>query len=290
MTIGPEDFDLTDDNGRLRPEVARALQEVPDRPLVVPRGAAPPAAVPALPPAPPIPPPVAAVPVRAEAPWPVPAPQPVPIDLPVRPAGGRLRAGLPVRELTLTLPDLAAARVSLIPLLLIVALTAIVAGFLGTRVALRSMGPETAKSENSRSLLESPSTHLGTPTPSPGATVSGINVNLRTGPGLGFPVATRLMPGEGLSVREEREGWCAVTTAAGASGWVYAALIRGRNEPGERPAVVRRLFVSDGFGVRVVLRPGQKVLRLAGADGSSTALLPDGRRVAVPGEVLVDAD
>jgi hypothetical protein len=195
-----------------------------------------------------------------------------------------------VRELTLTLPDLAAARVSLIPLLLIVALTAIVAGFLGTRVALRSMGPETTKSEISHSLPQSPPTHLGTPAPSTGATVSGVNVNMRTGPGLGFPVAARLLPGEGLSVSEERGGWCAVTTAAGASGWVYAALIRGRNEPGERPAVVRRLFVSDGFGARVVLRPGQKVLRLGGADGSSTALLPDGRRVAVPGEVLVDAD
>jgi len=287
MTIGPEDFDLTDDNGRLRPEVARALQEVPDRPLVVPAGAAPPAA--ALPPAPPIPP-AAAPPVRAEAPWPVLARQPAPVALPVRPADDRHRTGLPVRELTLTVPDLAAARVSLIPLLLIVVLTAIVASFLGTRVALRSMGPETTKSEISHSLPQSPPTRLGSPAPSTSATVSGINVNMRTGPGLGFPVAARLMPGEGLSVREEREGWCAVTTAAGASGWVYAALIRGRNEPGERPAVVRRLFVSDGFGVRVVLRPGQKVLRLGGADGSSTALLPDGRRVAVPGEVLVDAD
>jgi hypothetical protein len=196
----------------------------------------------------------------------------------------------PVRQLTVTIPDLAATRVSFVSMLVVATVAALVAGVIGASVGSKGIGRPGVVPKLVPIAPTATTASPANPSSSAAAFVNGINVNMRTGPGLGFPVAARLMPGEGLSVREEREGWCSVTTAAGAGGWVYAALIRGRNEPGERPAVVRQLFVSDDFGARVVLRPGQKVLRLRGADGSSTALLPDGRRIAVPGEVLVDAD
>lgn len=284
MTLGPELVDLSDDAGNLRPEVARIIAGAPDRPI-------PPAPEPA-PAAAPVPPPLQAPPVApiAERPWRAAAPPPVDRVQPAMAAARVVFPQQPVRQLTVTIPDLAAARVSFVSMLVVAAVAAFAAGLIGASVGLKGSS-RLGVVPNLGSVT--PTTTAATPASPSSSTpafVNGVNVNMRTGPGLGFPVAARLMPGEGLRVREEREGWCSVTTAAGASGWVYAALIRGRNEPGERPAVVRRLFVSDGVGARVVLRPGQKVLRLTSADGSSTALLPDGRRIAVPEEVLVDAD
>ena len=280
MTLGPEMVDLSDDAGNLRPEVARMIAGAPDRPI--PR-APEPAPAPPPPPAPPAAP-------AAERPWRPAAPPPVDRVQPAMAAARVAFPQRPVRQLTVTIPDLAAMRVSVVSMLLVTTLAALAAGVIGASMGSKDIHQLGVKPDLGPVTPTATATTPPSPSSSPPAFVNGVNVNMRTGPGLGFPVAARLMPGEGLSFREERQGWCSVTTAAGASGWVYAALIRGRNEPGERPAVVRQLFVSDGFGPRIVLRPGQKVLRLEGADGNSAALLPDGRRVAVPGEVLVDAD
>lgn len=273
MTLGPELVDLSDDTGNLRPEVARVIAAAPDRPVPVPPLPQPPPADRA-----------------ADRPWRAAAPplvDPVPHAL----AGARVVfPQRPVRQLTVTIPDFAATRISFMSMLVITAIAAAAAGLFGASVGLKGIGqhgvaPNIVAGTPTTTEATTPVTPSSTP-----AFVNGVNVIMRTGPGLGFPVASRLMLGEGLSVREERDGWCSVTTAAGASGWVYAALIRGHMESGSRPAVVRQMFVSDNSGTRVVLRPGQKVLRLLGPDGISTALLPDGRRLTVPGEVLVDAN
>jgi len=278
MTLGPEMVDLSDDAGNLRPEVARMIAGAPDRPIsrAPERAPAPPPAQPAAP--------------AAEHPWRPAAPPPVDRVVAAMVAGRVALPQRPVRQLTVTVPDLAATRVSLVSMLVVATLAAVAAGLIGASVGskgIRRLGVEPDLGSVTPTATATPPAGPSSSTP---ALVNGVNVNMRTGPGLGFAVAARLIPGEGLSVREERAGWCSVTTAVGTRGWVYAALIRGRNEPGERPAVVRQLFVSDGFGARVVLRPGQKVLRLGEADGNSTVLLPDGRRVAVPAGVLVDAD
>ena len=270
MTLGPELVDLSDDAGNLRPEIARVIADAPDRP-VAPAPAPAPVA------------PVAGQPWRGAAP----------------PQAGRVRpavaaAGVPfpqrpARQLTVTIPDLAATRVSLVSMLVIATLAALAAGLIGASVGSKGSS-RLGVVPNLGLVGPTRAANALNPSSSTAVLVDGVNVNMRTGPGLGFPVAARLMPGEGLAVQEDREGWCSVTTAAGASGWVYGALVRGRNKLGERPAVVRRLYVSDDFGARVVLRPGQKVLHLTSTDGNSTALLPDGRRIRVPAEVLVDAD
>lgn len=283
MTLGPEFVDLSDDAGNLRPEVARIIAGAPDRPIP-PAPVPPPAAAPV--PAPPQPPPVAPVPLH---PWRAPAA----LENRVPPAMAAARVAFPqrqVRQLTVTIPDLAATRVSFLTMMAVAVVAALAAGLIGASVGSKGIGspvlPPILGSVTPTTTAATPaSPSISTP-----AFVNGVNVNMRTGPGLGFPVATRLMPGEGLTIREGREGWCSVITAAGISGWVYGALIRGRNLPGETPAIVRRLFVTDGFGARVILRPGQKVLRLTNSDGISSALLPDGRRIAVPADVLVDAD
>jgi len=269
MTLGPELVDLSDDAGNLRPEIARVIADAPDRPVA-------PAPAPA---------PVA---LAAEHPWRAAAPPQAGRVRPVVPAAGVAFPQRPARQLTVTIPDLAATRVSLVSMLVVATLAASAAGLIGASVG--SKGNSQLGVPNLGSVGSTTAATPLNPSSSTAVLVNGVNVNMRTGPGLGFPVAARLMPGEGLAVHEARDGWCSVTTAAGASGWVYAALVRGRDEPGERPAIVRQLFVSGDIGGRVILRPGQKVLHLTSTDGSSIALLPDGSRIRVPVEVLVDAD
>ena len=280
MTLGPELLDLSDDAGNLRPEVARIIAGAPDRPI------------PPAPAAAPLPPPVQVqpAPLVTEQPWRAAAPPPVDRVPPAMAAARAAFPQRPVRQLVVTVPDLMATRVSFVSMVAVATLAAFAAGLIGASVGSRGIGrPGLVPSP----ALDNPTAATTTTVIPPSSTpvsANGINVNMRTGAGLGFPVVARLMPGEALTIREEREGWCSVTTVKGASGWVYGGLIRGRNVPGEWPAVVRQLFVSDGFGARVILRPGQKVLQLTSADGSSVALLPDGRRISVPMEVLANAD
>jgi hypothetical protein len=287
MTIGPDDFDLTDDNGRLRPEVARALQEVPDHPLPLPREMDRPVAVAAGPaPAAPIAPAAAPRPVHADAPWPAAAaprwqgPPPIVLDQP--------RPGLPVREIRFAVPDLAAARVPLSTFMVILALTAVAAGYAGSRFAKPDLRTGTTKPEVA-ALSQGTSLIQPEPSVSPvQGTVSGINVNLRTGPGIAYSVASKLQDGERIAIRDERMGWYSASTSSGASGWVFGAYVSGLAGADRGPAIMRRLVVSGVGAGQVVLRPGQRVLHLRTADGRSAALLPDGRQVGVEEGGLID--
>jgi hypothetical protein len=127
-------------------------------------------------------------------------------------------------------------------------------------------------------------------TTAPLALVNGTNVNLRSGPGLAFPVLARLLPGESLQVRDEQEGWYSVTTSTGLAGWVFGAFVRGRTTPDRGPALVTQLLASDGSGPRVILRPGDKVFVVRQSDGSTEIVLPTGRHLRVSSNVLAPVE
>ena len=287
MTIGPEDFDLTDDNGRLRPEVARALQDVPDRPLPPPREADRPVGPPLGPaPAAPRAPAVAPRPVHADASRPAaaaPRRQPAPRNVLDQP-----RVGLPLREIRLAVPDLAAVRVSLSHFAVILVLTIVVAGYAGSRFGSLRLGDGTTKAG---AAAFSQGAVLTQPEPTGSsiqASVSGINVNLRAGPGVSYPVAARLQDGEPIAIREERMGWYSAATSSGTTGWVFGAYLSGIAGADRSPAIVRRMVMSGAGAGQVVLRPGQRVLHLRTLDGRSAALLPDGLQIGVEEGGLID--
>jgi hypothetical protein len=281
MTIGPED--LTDDNGRLLPDVARMIQEVPDRPLPPPheppRPAAPVRAV------------VEAVPMGMPAPAAEFAPRRVPdavathAPLPVVPE--RPRAGLAVREIRIPVPDIAAVRVSLVPFVLTLALAAAAAGLVGMRLGARIPAfVSTATRASTVTLAAPPIESVNLPT---NGTVSGINVNLRAGPGLAYSVVAKLQTNEPVTVLDQRTGWYSVSTSTGAAGWVFGAYVSGIAAADRSPSIVRRGLVGEGDLGRVVLRPGDRVLHLRTPDGRSVVLLPDGQRVRVEEGALGDA-
>jgi uncharacterized protein YgiM (DUF1202 family) len=118
------------------------------------------------------------------------------------------------------------------------------------------------------------------------ALVNGTNVNLRSGPGLGFLTIARLVPSEGLQVRSEQRGWYAVTTESGLSGWVFGAFLRGTSSPDRGAAVVTQMLASNGAEPRVIVRPGEKVFFTRETDGSVVIVLPTGRELCVSPEVL----
>lgn len=117
--------------------------------------------------------------------------------------------------------------------------------------------------------------------------VNGVNVNVRSGPGLNFPPILKLTPGESLLVRAEQEGWCAVTTNTGTSGWVFGAFLRGHGNADQGAAIVTQLLTSSGDVQRVVLRPGDKVFVVQNGDGRAGVILPTGRRLSVAPEALI---
>lgn len=57
------------------------------------------------------------------------------------------------------------------------------------------------------------------------ATVTGDNVNVRTGPGTNFPVVTKINKGAGVTIKEQAFGWYKVVLANGTMGWVASWLV-----------------------------------------------------------------
>ncbi len=126
--------------------------------------------------------------------------------------------------------------------------------------------------------------------PAGGALVNGINVNFRTGPGLTFPVAARLNPGERLALHEERDGWFAAITTSGTRGWVFGAFLAGIGTNNHGAAVVRRTLSSDDQGLLVTLQPGDKVYFVRNRGGRTEVILPTGQRLRVAPEYLARVD
>jgi N-acetylmuramoyl-L-alanine amidase len=170
---------------------------------------------------------------------------------------------------------------------MILAVTMATAGYVGMQLAHRGF----SATPDLVGMALTPQDPVRTRT-EPGAasaTVNGVNVNLRTGPGLDYPVATRLLEGQPITVLNERAGWYSVTTNTGAGGWVFGAFVSGAASTDRGPAIVRRFIVANGAKGQVILRPGQRVLRIATSEGGSSALLPDGQQVAVEPGALADA-
>ncbi|HWR08778.1 SPOCS domain-containing protein [Sporomusa sp.] len=69
----------------------------------------------------------------------------------------------------------------------------------------------------------------GTPTTASGTvTVSGNNVNIRSGPGTNYPVVTKVNRGTTLTVREQAFGWYKVLLSDGSTtGWIASWLVNG---------------------------------------------------------------
>jgi len=185
-------------------------------------------------------------------------------------------------------PDLAAARVPLAHFAAIVLLTAAVAAFLGNRLPLYApSGTEDPVRAQAVDAAEGPELPgrggFGTR-----ANVGALTVNLRGGPGLEFPIVARLHQGDAIGIRNDQGSWWSVSTTYGASGYVFAGLLTGVGDEARSPAIVRQTLVAGDAWHRVVLRPGQRVLRVTDPDGRINAVLPDGHKVAVGEGVLVD--
>lgn len=282
MTVGP---DLTDDNGRLRPDVARAIQNVPDRPLPIGRDVEWPEAIGA---------PAPAVPA---APQPIAVP-PAVVEMPaqaiLRPAGQRFAhpvpnaAGAAPLEIRIPVPQVLATTVPAWMALTCAVAVAALALIAGARLGPGIGGHSTAFG-GSTGTPPKGSVADSTPVESPArGAIVGINVNLRSGPGLGYAIVTKLTDGQPTTIRDERNGWVSITTSSGIAGWVYGAYLSGAPNSTFVPAVVRRLMIGGAGSSRVVLRPGDRVLHERGGDGRSIALLPDGRRMTVDEGGLVD--
>lgn len=270
MTLGPELPDLSDDAGNLRPEVARIIAGAPDRPIPPA-----PAAVP-VPPLVQVPPaaPVAEPPRRAAV------PPPVDRAAPALAAARAAFAQRPVRQLVVTVPDLAAARFSFGSMMVVAALAALAAGLIGASVGSRGIRrPALVPSPTSDVPATTPPS-ASIPSSSAPVSVNGVNVNLRTGPGLGFPVISKLFDRDLLHLGEERDGWYAATTAAGVPGYVFGAFVRGAPRGDRGPGLVVHPLVSDG-SPPVVLRAGEKVFLTREASGQFLVTLPTGRRLRV---------
>lgn len=282
MTVG---LDLTDDNGRLRPEVARAIQNVPDGPLPPARDFGWREAVEArVPDVPVAAQPVAVPPAPADIPAPPPmrpvVPRPVPPVPHIRP--------VPPTEIRIPVPRVFATSVPFGMALVCAGLVAVLGLYAGARFGNRlgdhssTPGGISAVSRQDAAVSTAPaeSTSRGV--------ISGINVNLRSGPGLGYAVVTKLMDGQPVATREERDGWVSIATNSGATGWVFGAYVSGVASAARVPAIVRRLMVGGAGSSRVVLRPGDRVLHERSGDGRNIALLADGRRMAVEEGGLAD--
>lgn len=76
-------------------------------------------------------------------------------------------------------------------------------------------------------------TVVPTPTPTPTPVQVRVRlgltqrVNLRTGPGLTYPVVAQAVPGTRLTVLEARDGWVRVCCVGDATGWVWGVLVEG---------------------------------------------------------------
>jgi uncharacterized protein YgiM (DUF1202 family) len=59
-----------------------------------------------------------------------------------------------------------------------------------------------------------------------GATVTGTNVNVRTGPGTNFPVVTKVTKGDVVTLKDQAFGWYKVVLSDGATtGWIAGWLM-----------------------------------------------------------------
>lgn len=271
MTVGPDLDWLADPEANIRPEVARVLETQPNV-ILGPADA----------------PGADARPAQEAVPPPQAEPEPLRRRPRPEPATRRVAQPVPPTEIRIPVPRLFVAPVPFGTVLVGAVLVAVLALYAGTHLG----NPLVEHLAVPESIGEPPKQQTAASDApgalTPGGAISGINVNLRAGPGLGYAVLTKLMDGQPVVVREARDGWVSITTNSGISGWVFGAYVSGAASSSHVPAVVRRLMVGGIGSSRVVLRPGDRVLHERSDDGRNIALLADGRRMVVGEGGLAD--
>ena len=277
MTVGPDLDWLADPEANIRPEVARILETQPDaiiEPEAEPAQEAPPHRDVRRPNDRPAPP--------------VPDREPVQQHPRVEPVGRRPPPQPETYEIRIPVPAVAVTRVPLGMAVLCAGIVSALALYAGAQFGARVAAPST---NTGVATVASPFGAAAQATPvevTRSGTISGLNVNLRSGPGLGYSVVAKLQDGESVAIRDERAGWTSISTSSGAIGWVFGAYVGGTAIANQSPAIVRHLLVGGTGPGQVVLRPGERVLHRRAPNGQSIALLPDGRQVAVEEWGLAD--
>lgn len=120
----------------------------------------------------------------------------------------------------------------------------------------------------------------------PSAWIGGEGANLRTGPGSEYEAAGRAGAGEAVGVRGHESGWCHLVTNSGLSGWAFGLDLHDPSAPWRVGVTTRALWFEsepDYFelpeGARVLV---EEVVDETGA----RVVLPDGTRLWVPVEAL----
>ena len=154
----------------------------------------------------------------------------------------------------------------------------------------RWSGSKSLPATSTSAFLTNQRTSVASPSPVRHAVVNGVNVNLRTGPGLFAPVLGKLVPGETVRLGDERSGWFVVETSSGLRGFVFGALLRGAGSVEGAPATITEPLRAVVVGETLDLRPGQRVLARPDGSGVTTILLPTGVRLGVPQHALAVLD
>lgn len=122
----------------------------------------------------------------------------------------------------------------------------------------------------------------------PGAVILVQSARIRTGPGLGHPVATSLPFGENIRVTEYKNGWCKVAAFNNTPGWVYGAYVGRARGPWMGPgAMVRRVRVTRGSSTLELQRGQRFVVEKVTSNGMAVLILPRGDRVEVPANAVL---
>ena len=122
------------------------------------------------------------------------------------------------------------------------------------------------------------------------AVVNGMNVNLRSAPGLYAPVLSKLRPGDAVRLRGESDGWFAVESTSGLQGFVFGALLRGAPSREGQPAAITAFLSAEIGGREMALRPGERVLAQLDSDGTAVVLVASGVRLRITQSALVILD
>lgn len=81
-------------------------------------------------------------------------------------------------------------------------------------------------------------------------------LNVRTGPGLTFPVQGKVAKGKQYAVVQKRGEWLQIQLASNRTGWVYGKYVQMQNEQMEKKKQIQQLVVCQADGLRLRKGPG----------------------------------
>ncbi|ACJ33108.1 N-acetylmuramoyl-L-alanine amidase [Anoxybacillus flavithermus WK1] len=81
-------------------------------------------------------------------------------------------------------------------------------------------------------------------------------LNVRTGPGLTFPVQEKVAKGKQYAVVQKRGEWLQIRLTSNRTGWVYGKYVQMQNEQMEKKKQIQQLVVCQADGLRLRKGPG----------------------------------